>query len=798
MDERQNDTSEGSGRSPLTLRTAFALQGATALTVQILLLRELMVAWRGNEMSFGVSLSVWLGLTGLGSALYGALAGRIRPTRRTLARGLLVLGLLAPVALLAARLARRAIGLPAGELAGLPSLLFASVASLAPFTLAAGFLFALAVAVLAGERARPRDAIGAVYILEAIGAAASGILMSFVLLPRLDPVSIALLATAASAVLALALAAPRRSGRRCPGLSVTAAIVAGVASLLAVTAGSRIDDATVAASWRSLGFRSQTNSIYGRIVAAEIGSQKSVYESGVLVASSPDRLAAEEAVHLTLLSHPRPSRVLLLGGGLAGTVEEILKHPSVTAVDYVELDPALVRAAGAEFGAAMTAGLDDPRVTVHFTDARFFVKRRPGPYDVVVANVPDPTTAQLNRFYTTGFFREVSEILSPGGVFGLSVTSSENYIGRELGTFLASLKRTIEDVYPAVVMIPGDPCHFVASAGASARAGSGSPSSSEPPPEPPAGSAYLTRDPEILARRIAERRLDVVFVRDYYLADRLSEERRRTLDEGVGRQEAPANTDLSPTALYLSMVLWNRQFSRTPTLLSAAPRYLTVRNAAIVGLALVLLLGVPALARRRAPTALRRNVLVAVFVVGLTEISLEIAALLAFQSLYGYVYHRLAAIVAAFMAGLALGGWLGTLAARRGAGARAFAVLQLAIACVPIGLAFAVARVAALPHDALLLWADLFPLIVVGSAVLAGMQFPLAAGLYHRTGHDAGAAGGRLYGADLLGAAVGATAAAVFLLPVMGIPLAMASLAVLNVAVLVCLAIPILAGAARG
>ena len=53
------------GGRPLLLRAAFAFLGFSALAVQVLLMRELMVAWRGNEMSFGVTLSVWLALTEL-------------------------------------------------------------------------------------------------------------------------------------------------------------------------------------------------------------------------------------------------------------------------------------------------------------------------------------------------------------------------------------------------------------------------------------------------------------------------------------------------------------------------------------------------------------------------------------------------------------------------------------------------------------------------------------------------------------------------------------------------------------
>ena len=784
MDAQTTEERTTVGRGKAALSAALAVLGLTAVTVQVLLLRELMVAWRVNEMSFGVTLSVWLARAGPGSTHSGVFRGRFAASTRALAWGLLALGTLAPIALLTARLARKAMGVSAGELAGLPPLIVAAIASLAPFTLLSGFLFALAVAVRSRHRAGPDAApgrpassspVGEVYVLEAIGAAVGGIVLSFLLLPNWDPVRIALLIAAVNGVAALLLAGSsgrsfgaQRSLLRSP--VVPFAFVLAVAAVsLTVRGGEAIDEATVRLPWDELGYRAQANSVYGRIVATQVGSQRSIFESGVLVASAPDRLSAEEAVHVPLLSHPAPSRILLLGGGLGGTLEEILKHPSVTAVDYVELDPALVRTADDVFGGNLTAGLHEPRVTTHYVDARYFVKQSEAAYDVVIANVPDPTTAQLNRFYTEEFFREVERVLAPGGVLGLSVTSAENYIGDELGRFLACVKGTLGEVFRAVVMVPGDPCHFVA-----ARNG-----------------AYLSRDASVLSERIRERRLDVVFVRDYYLVDRLSPERTVYLDESVGRARSTLNTDLSPAAVYLSMVLWNRQFASTPALLREAPRYLTLRNATLAALALAAALVAPAFRRRRRAPALRRTVVAAVFVVGLTEISLEIAALLAFQSLYGFVYHRLAMIVASFMAGLALGGWLGTRAASRGAGVRAFAFLQLGICAVPLGLSAAIAGIAGLPPDAMLAWAALFPLVVVGSAVLAGMQFPLAAKLTLLPGGDAGATGGRLYAADLLGSALGASLTAVFLLPVMGIPLAMATLTLLNLAVLASLAVPI-------
>jgi len=751
---------------------ALASTGAITLTVQVLLLRELMTAWRGNELSFGIAMTVWLVTGGIGSAGYGLFSRKIAPTRTNLAAGLMTLGVLSPLALLATRALRGAMGLTAGEVSGFAPLVVASVVSLAPFTVVAGLMFALSTSVVHRESRGGRSAAGKVYLVEATGAAVAGLIVSFLLLPRVCPVSIALLVTVLSSCVALWLllsSRPASTRGRHAGVLTAGVILAVASTVLLSPAAVRLDDASVAAQWRDVGFVSQTNSIYGRIVAAGIGSQKSIYESGVLAASAPDRLSAEETVHLPMLLHPAPSRVLLLGGGLGGAVAEILKHPDVTAVDYVELDPELIPAARRAYGEAMTDGLADPRVKVHFADARFFVKRARTPYDVILVGIPDPTTAQLNRFYTAEFQQEVDHILSDDGVLGFSVESAENYIGAELAAFLACLRATTESVFPAVVVYPGDPCHIMAS-----RSG-----------------AAFTRDPRVLDHRIIERGLDVAYVRDYYLSDRLSAERVASLDSALDGVQPRVNTDLSPAAYYLSMVLWNRQFSGAPRVLLVAPGFVTEKNVVLLSLALIALLSAPSLVGRRSNHSRSRVVTAAVFLVGATEMSLELTALLAFQSIYGYVYHQLALIVAAFMAGLALGGWLGTKAVARGAAARSFVTLQLFIAAVPLALGATLMHIAALPPEGLRAWATFFPLIVVGAALLAGLQFPMAAKLVSRGRHDVGAVGGRLYGADLLGAALGAIATTVFLLPILGTMGTMRALAIVNAAVFVSLALSI-------
>ena len=187
-----------------------------------------------------------------------------------------------------------------------------------------------------------------------------------------------------------------------------AAALAAIPLLLWVAP--RWDAAARARLWRGFNVVGARETIYGNLTVTETGENgsgtiRSIYENGAILANAPDPAAAEEAVDYALLEHAAPRRVLLIGGGVNGGVAEALKHPTVERLDYVELDPALIGMAR-EYFPAQTADFDsDSRVHLHFLDGRRYLAGPGERFDVIIVDVPDPQTAQLNRFYTVEFFR---------------------------------------------------------------------------------------------------------------------------------------------------------------------------------------------------------------------------------------------------------------------------------------------------------------------------------------------------------------------------------------------------------
>jgi spermidine synthase len=114
----------------------------------------------------------------------------------------------------------------------------------------------------------------------------------------------------------------------------------------------------------------------------------------------------EPMVHPTLLSVKNPSDVLVIGGGDGGIVREVLKHPSVSHVDHVDIDGDVFEFSKKYLKKVAGKAFSDKRVTQVVGDGRAFTKEHPGSYDNVIMDMTDPF-GPSRMLYTKEFFKEV-------------------------------------------------------------------------------------------------------------------------------------------------------------------------------------------------------------------------------------------------------------------------------------------------------------------------------------------------------------------------------------------------------
>ena len=796
----QPEFQTGEGPASKSLSVILSLIGFSAVIAQIVLMRELIVVFYGNELSLGLMLANWLLWTAVGSSLVGRVAAYSANPRRLVAGLQVVVAVVFPLTIFAVRASRSAFQTTPGELLGPWPMFLTSLVTLSVFCVVSGFLFAAGSRLYTHQTGSPLAAgTASLYLLEAAGSGAGGILAGLVLIRYFDAFTIAFVVSLLNLLAAASLLVLWPLFRRV----VMTVLLAGFALLVFPVVSPRLESVSLASLWRGYGLIASRNSIYGNLAVTQSEGSRSLYENGLVVFTVPNPEAAEEAVHFALLQHPSPKTLLLIGGGVSGSVAQALQHVSLERVDYVELDPTILELARQHFPKEWAAIEADPRVKVHNTDGRLFLKTTDSNFDVIIVNLPDPQTAQLNRFYTVEFFREAARRLAPGGVFAFQVTGAENYISPELAEFLRCLNKTLRAAFPEVTAMPGGTIHFFAAT----RAG------------------VLVKDPEALLERLRSRQLHTQYVREYLIPFRLSPDRVRDLEEQIAPHPAtPVNRDFAPIAYYFDVALWGSRFQRGASGWFAS--LAQMKFGVMLGALAAAMLGLVGLAlavaavgarpdavgdrRKASPLIERRYRIAAAFCVaamGFTLMALELLLLLGFQAIYGYVYHQLAILIAVFMVGMAAGTWLQMRRPRGGAedlsafaaaasgiprdadaspanpaGMRTLVGLQLLAAISALflyGLFELLSRVTSVP-GLFVVSQVAFPSLALISGMLGGYQFPLASRIYFSNGLRRSA--GALYGLDLLGACAGAVVLSLFLFPVYGFLRTAVFIAVVNLA----------------
>lgn len=724
------------------------LYGIISLISQIVFMREFMVIFYGNELTMGIMLAGWLFWTATGCGIVSKLFRRIKNPIKLYGVIQLVTVVIFPITLYFNRVSLRVIQHTTGEITGLFPILIIPTISLSLFCILMGILFTMACRIQAKFNNDATKVVGQVYILEAIGAVIGGIASSFFLIKYFSSFQIA----------AFIMAIMLTSGIVCffyNLLNIKKQIIFIILFFCFCVfcnsfIFSKIETIAHKKFWQNHQVVETRNSIYGSLTLTTIDSTYSFFENGLLLFTIPDDFYAEESVHLALLEHPEPYRVLLLGGGMSGSLVEILKHPSIQHIDYVELDPTLIQMAKGYLPASETSILNNSKIAYHFLDGRFFLKSNSSiKYDIIIANIPEPSSTLLNRFYTQEFFEEIKNQLNADGIFTFRVTSAENYIHQPLAQFLSCLYTTLKIVFPEVITIPGHTNHFIASS----------------TPD------LLTVDVTILLDRLKARKIETHFVNEYFLPFRMTSERFNYLNLQIAQAEPKLiNRDFSPIAYFFDIILWGSHSTLDFNVLFQF--LLKWKSGLYLFLLFLFLIAISVNIKYSKSHSLQLPVMSAVFSVGFSQIGLEVGLILVFQALYGYVYYQVSLILAGFMVGLTVGSLYATYQMQSIQKLRLnFIKIQLICGLFPlliIGILFFLAQ-SDLEKFSPLLTEIIFFMLVAGVGYVGGVHFPLASAIQTQLLGSPERAGGRVYAVDLYGACFGAFLASSFLIPLFGI-----------------------------
>jgi len=714
--------------------------GLSGIAAQVLLLRELLVSFYGNELTLGVILANWVIAEAMGVFIAGKIIDRIKNKINLFISLDIIFVLALPLSIYLARTFKGLAGVPFGESIGLYAIFLSSFLIILPVGFCHGALFSCGCKVGSILIKGPAFPIGKVYTWETAGTIIGGVALTYLFIPRLNSFQITFI-VAITNLLALLFFL-----KYVPHKRTRYAFFSFIILLSSLFLGIRpeyLERLSINRQWKRLKVLAYRNSVYGNIVATQKEEQYTFFYNGspIITVPYPDITFVEEFGNLPLLFHAHPKDILIVSGGAGGLINEILKHP-IARIDYVELDPLIIDMLKKYPSGLTDREIYDKRVNIINLDGRFFLRTTRNKYDVILIGLSRPADLSTNRLFTQEFFSLARKRLNPEGILALWLPGSLAYLSDDLKGLNACIFNGLKDTYKYVRVIPGDFNIFLASSSADIRDVS----------------------VDLISRRMSQQGIETKLLIPSYLDYRLN---KRWLDwfrDSMRGATRRVNRDLAPFAVFQMLVFWNRQFS---------PRFAGILGflgklnlmSAITILIFIVTLALFCVFRLR-PKLSRLNVAYSIATTGFFGMLMNLVLIFSFQAFYGYLYRQIGILISILMAGIALGSFLMTRRLDNIKQAMSLLIkLEIGIAVFSYLLALMITGLSGSSHYLAWIFAGLFFL----PGFFIGLEFPLAGKIYLGQKREIGETSGLLYAADLLGGWLAGILGGIILLPLLGL-----------------------------
>lgn len=720
---------------------SFITLGITSIISQVVIIRELMISFYGNELFIGLALAGWLGFVAVGAFLGSKIKSISLYLWAIFFTPIFLIG-----EILAIRLVRSIIT-TTGQAPDLLYSLLYTLMVIAPLCLVLGIQFSSGNRFwLKFNQFLISRLVNRAYLFENLGFIIGGLLFSFLLI-KVDEISTVWIITLINFFILSFLFCLLK-------IKLKKLLINGLVLLVLLLGLFSSEINTITSSWRfpKQELKVSQNSLYGNIAVTKTGFQYNYYENGLTLGNSNENLADEVLVHFPLLYSENPQNVLLIGGGLQDAIPEILKHP-IKELYYLELDPDLLILTADYLSLQTKSALADNKLVIINQDALHFLKNTDQKFDVIITNLGNPSTILLNRYYTDEFFDGVKKHLEADGVFATLLSSSPNYLNKENLQLTNSVYQTLKENFEKVIILPEESIYYLAS------------------------NNKLDYQPQLLIDRFLNRNLKNKLVIPAYLTYRLTNDRIATTLENFEKTATKINKNFTPNTYLYQNLFWASHFH--PKLSNS---FLKLTNFKIYYwfiLLLIILITIFLLLRKKKLGLLPFTATIPDF----TLFTLEIVLILLFQTFYGFVYSQIALIITLLFTGMTIGNALGiklikklTISYKH----LRYLYSLIALYCLSLPLIFNLLNNVSQTIGIYLV----FPLIILTIGILNGLEFPLTNHLYLEKQTKKISA---IYSADQLGSAFGALLASLILLPIIGVINTLIFLVILNLFVVILL-----------
>ena len=421
---------------------AFAISGATAMTLQVLWTRALAVIIGSSIFSFTIILLAFLIGLGTGSAAFGRLAQRFRDPVRSLA--MVHLGIVAAIGLsylVTDRLPFVFTYLLSSTSITADAVLvcqftLACIAVL-PSTFLMGAIFPITVRVVTADLARVGRDVGSAYALNTVGAIVGSFLSGFVVLPQLGlqkGIYVSAVLDLGLAALLFAVSSSLTPSRRMLGM----ASAVGMALLALALPRWNLTNFSIGffrvsmardyiemvehrhqkKKWQMPKLVYYKDGIATTVSVDQWGKVFSLKNNGKVDASNDADMPTQISVGLLpllLYQNDHPPKVALVGFGSGVTAGAVTQYP-IASLEVVELEPAIYEASHF-FDSVNQRPLQNPKVRALVGDGRNFLSQRSDQFDVIISQPSNPWITGVSNLFTREYFQDIKARLRDDGIF---------------------------------------------------------------------------------------------------------------------------------------------------------------------------------------------------------------------------------------------------------------------------------------------------------------------------------------------------------------------------------------------
>ena len=163
---------------------------------------------------------------------------------------------------------------------------------------------------------------------------------------------------------------------------------------------------------------------------------------GILQTSEKDEFVYHEMLcHTPLFLHKNPKKVLIIGGGDGGALEETLKH-KVEEVVMVEIDKKVVDLSKKYLPSISKNAFKDKRAKLIIGDGKAFIEKNTNAFDVIILDLSDPD-GPAKELISLIFYKNVKKCLKRDGV--ISIQSGSFSVQPKL---VSTIYNRIKKVFP--------------------------------------------------------------------------------------------------------------------------------------------------------------------------------------------------------------------------------------------------------------------------------------------------------------------------------------------------------------